>query len=158
MNPTLRAAVVADAVDVANVLQASRRGFLPYAPSAHSEPEVRRWVRDTLIPSGAVTVACAGSRVVGVLASSSTPGCGWIDQLYLMPDVVRQGIGSQLLKHALLALPRPVRLYTFQANTGARAFYERNGFVAVRFSDGRSNEEHCPDVLYELSASAPNLA
>jgi hypothetical protein len=33
-----------------------------------------------------------------------------------------------------------------------------NGFVAVQFSDGSCNEEHCPDVLYELSARAQDVA
>jgi GNAT superfamily N-acetyltransferase len=158
LNATLRPATVADAPAVADVLQESRRAFIPYAPSAHSESEIHRWVRDSLIPCGAVTVACAGSRVVGVLATSSKPGSGWIDQLYLMPDSVRQGIGTRLLEHALCELPRPVRLYTFQANAGARSFYERNGFVAVQFSNGSSNEENCPDVLYQLSTSADNVA
>ena len=49
----------------------------------------------------------------------------------------------------------PIRLYTFQTNAGARRFYERYGFRAIRFTDGRANEEHCPDVLYEL-AVPPN--
>jgi hypothetical protein len=31
----------------------------------------------------------------------------------------------------------------------ARRFYERHVFKAVQFSDGQSNEEKCPDVLYE---------
>ncbi len=48
-------------------------------------------------------------------------------------------------------LPRPIRLYCFHANTGARAFYERHGFKAVAFSDGSTNEERCPDVLYVLT-------
>jgi ribosomal protein S18 acetylase RimI-like enzyme len=42
-----------------------------------------------------------------------------------------------------------VRLYTFQENTGARRFYERHGFKAVKLTDGHDNEENCPDVLYE---------
>jgi RimJ/RimL family protein N-acetyltransferase len=46
---------------------------------------------------------------------------------------------------------RPIRLYTFQQNNGARQFYERNGFSPVRCSDGAANEERCPDVLYELA-------
>ncbi len=46
----------------------------------------------------------------------------------------------------------PIRLYTFQANLGARRFYSRHGFVAIEFGDGRANEERCPDVLYELTA------
>ena len=41
-------------------------------------------------------------------------------------------------------------VYTFQANAGARRFYERHGFVPVEFTDGQANEERCPDVLYEL--------
>jgi ribosomal protein S18 acetylase RimI-like enzyme len=50
----------------------------------------------------------------------------------------------------LARLPRPVRLYTFAANTGARRFYERYGFVAIAYGDGSHNEERTPDVLYEL--------
>ncbi len=47
-------------------------------------------------------------------------------------------------------MPLPLRLYTFQPHTRARKFYEHHGFVAIEFTDGRSNEEGVPDVLYEL--------
>jgi ribosomal protein S18 acetylase RimI-like enzyme len=57
-----------------------------------------------------------------------------------------------LLRHALSSLQPPVRLYTFQQNTGAPRFYERFGFKAVQFTDRSENEERCPDVLYELHA------
>ncbi len=69
------------------------------------------------------------------------------------PSLVGRGIGSGLLAHALKTLGRPICLYTFQENRGARRFYERHGFVAVEFTDGQGNEERCPDVLYELNAS-----
>jgi hypothetical protein len=62
-------------------------------------------------------------------------------------------VSSRLLAHALASLDLPVRLYTFQANTRARSFYERHGFKAIAFSDGSANEERCPDVLYELASS-----
>ena len=39
-------------------------------------------------------------------------------------------------------------LWTFQRNLRARRFYEANGFVAVRETDGAGNEEKEPDVLY----------
>jgi GNAT superfamily N-acetyltransferase len=78
----------------------------------------------------------------------------WIDQMYLDPTHVGRGIGALLLAHALATLPRPIRLYTFQRNEGARRFYERHGFRAVEFSDGSGNEERCPDVLFELSVEA----
>jgi GNAT superfamily N-acetyltransferase len=151
-------AAVEDASCVANVLRSSRQAFLPFAPSAHSESETLQWVQESLITSGGVTVACVGSQIVGVLAISQQSDCGWINQLYLAPESVGQGIGTQLLQRALRELQGPVRLYTFQANTRARSFYERSGFVAVQFSDGRFNQERCPDVLYELPARTQNVA
>lgn len=77
-------------------------------------------------------------------------GFGWINQMWVTPSLVGKGIGSNLLRHALTVLEPPIRLYTFQANSGARRFYERYGFQAIEFTDGQSNEERCPDVLFEL--------
>lgn len=152
MSIDLRKARHEDAPAVAEVLLSSRRTFLPYAPFAHTEPEVRAWVRDALIPSNMVTLACEKDAVVGVLAVERHEDAGWIDQLYVLPDHVGRGIGAQLLGCALAELTRPVRLYTFEANARARSFYERHGFKAVAFGDGSANEEGCPDVLYELAA------
>lgn len=147
----LRAATADDASGVADVILASRAAFLPYAPPAHSEDEVRAWVSGSLIPSGGVTVACAGPDVVGVVAVAIREQAGWIEQLYVSPDWGGRGIGSRLLARALGQLPRPVRLFTFQENVPSRSFYERRGFRALAFSDGAANEERCPDVLYELA-------
>ena len=153
MNVSLRPATDADAVRVAEVLLSSRKAFLPYACFARSDAEFYQWVRDVLIPAGGVTVACSGGLLVGVLATAREAGVSWVNHLYLAPSHVGQGIGSKLLAHALATLPLPVRLYTFQANTRGRRFYERYGFEAIQFTDGRSNEERCPDVLYELASS-----
>ncbi len=79
-------------------------------------------------------------------------GISWFTQMAVDPALVGKGIGSLLLAHALRTLPLPLRLYTFQANAGARRFYERHGFCAIKFTDGQANEERCPDVLYELHA------
>jgi len=151
---TRRAAAAADAAAVAELLLASRRQFLPYAALAHADDELRCWVRDTLLPAGGVELACAGDRLLGVIATAHDGDCSWIEQLYLAPGCTGQGIGTRLLVPALAALPRPVRLYCFQANAGARAFYERHGFRAIAFGDGSGNEEGCPDVLYELADAA----
>ena len=153
MQPTLRAAKVTEARRVAEVLVASRREFLPFAPMVHSVEEVERWVRTDLVSVGAVTVALMGGEIVGVLARSTESETTWVDQLYIDPLHVGQGIGSALLSLAVAAAPASVRLYTFQQNNRARNFYERHGFVAVEFSDGSTNEEKCPDVTYELAAS-----
>lgn len=152
MSLQVRPAAESDPERIADILIESRAAFMPYAPSAHTEDEVRAWVQHHLLPTGGVTVAVLDGVVVGVLAVSSGGGYSWIDQMYVHPSLVSQGIGTRLLDHAIAVLPRPIRLYTFQQNVGARRFYERHGFQAVAFSDGQDNEEHCPDVLYELRA------
>lgn len=147
-----RTARDADSARVAEVYLASRKTYLSYAPLAHSDEDVRRWVRNTLIPTGSVTVALQGNGVVGMMATSIDDQVrGWVDHLYLQPSSVGQGIGSELLSRALKTLPRPIRLYTFEENHGARRFYERHGFLPITFGDGSENEEGCPDVLYEFS-------
>jgi len=42
--------------------------------------------------------------------------------LYLHPRAVGQGIGARLVELAQSQLGPPIRLYTFQANSGARRF------------------------------------
>lgn len=147
-----RAATVADASAVAEVMITSRRAHQPFAPLAHDEADVRRWVRNTLLPTHRVLLACCDKDVVGFIATHAAGGVAWIDQLHFAPGHTGLGGGSVLLQQALAQLPRPVRLYTFQPNSGARRFYERHGFQAIEFSDGSGNEERCPDVLYELRA------
>ena len=153
MEIVLRPAVPADAEAVAEVYLASRRAFVGFAPLAHSDAEIRQWIAEQLIPSGAVTVAAKDAQVVGMLAISREDGIGWIDQLYLAPGFAGKGIGSRLLNLAKMALGSPIRLYTFQADDGARRFYERREFHAVAFTDGADNEEHCPDILYEWAGN-----
>jgi GNAT superfamily N-acetyltransferase len=146
----LRPATSHDALAVAEVLIRSRADHLPFAPSAHPPDDVRAWVATRLVPTGGVTVAEHHGEIVGVLATSHLDGVSWIDQMYVRPGWVGQGVGARLLEHGHRQLLRPIRLYTFQANAGARRFYERHGYRAIEFTDGQANEERCPDVLYEL--------
>lgn len=152
MKVTLRPATAADAPRVANLLIDTRAAFMPYAPSAHPDEELREWVANHLVASGQVTVAQAQGRVIAAMATEPGDTAAWITQMAVDPAHVGRGIGSLLLAHALQSLARPIRLHTFQANAGARRFYERHGFVAIAFTDGHANEERCPDVLYELRA------
>jgi ribosomal protein S18 acetylase RimI-like enzyme len=150
MHLMLRPATLADADAVAGVLCLSRRVLMPFVPQVHDDDDVRGWVVGTLLPGGGVLVAEVDAAVVGVMAVSQVDGLAWIDQLCVHPAFVARGIGHTLLQHALAALPRPVQLYTFQANARARGFYERRAFVAVALGEGSGNEERCPDVLYRL--------
>jgi ribosomal protein S18 acetylase RimI-like enzyme len=151
MTSTPRSATPDDATAVAQVLVQSRRAFLPYAPSPHLPEDVQRWVAQQLLPSGGVTVAEVSGKVVAVLAVSNDKSALWIDQLYVLPGFEGRGLGSQLLRSVHASATRPVRLFTFQQNLGAKRFYESHGYRIKAMSDGQLNEEQCPDILYELS-------
>ncbi len=152
-NFLLRSATVRDASDVAQVLVESRRTFLTYLTFHHTYQETETWVSKHLIPNGGVTIALVEQKTVAVLAVTQTDEAAWIDQLYVLPGFENQGLGTHLLTLAHETHKLPIRLFTFQQNTKARRFYERNGYVVVRLSDGQNNEEKQPDVLYELKAN-----
>lgn len=143
-------ALVSDAEAVTALMIAARRATMPWLAEPRSEAEVHAWMRDVVLPSRSVLIAEVDGEVVGFAARHDA----WLDALYLKPGWTGRGIGQRLLD-AMLAeaasLPA-MRLYAFQRNAGARRFYERNGFVAVAFTDGRDNEEREPDVLYERAA------
>jgi ribosomal protein S18 acetylase RimI-like enzyme len=139
----LRPADPADALAIAEVFLASFHATYAF-PLAHTDEQVRAWIRDEVVPRSETWVAVAGSEVVGLLVL----GDGFIDQLYLRPDRRRQGIGSRLIALAKEQRPGGLELYTFQENAAARAFYEHHGFAAVWFGDGSANEEGQPDVRY----------
>ena len=84
--------------------------------------------------------------MVSSSAFSSGTGDGLIS--YVEPTLTGLGIGSQLVAFAKRARPGGLPLWAFASNLGARRFYEQHGFVAVRRTDGRDNEERSPDVLY----------
>jgi len=144
-----RLATLGDADAVADVYLRSRKELVACAPLAHSDEDVRDWIRGRLIPAGRTTVAVVDGLIVGLVSVAKATDCSWIEQLYLRPAWIGLGIGTRLLELARTELPPPIRLYTFQCNDRARNFYERRGFKAVRFSDGSGNEEKSPDVLYE---------
>jgi GNAT superfamily N-acetyltransferase len=140
----LRPAAPGDAAAVAGVWLRSFAAALPTVRRAHSDDQVRGWIRDVLLPRHDVWVAEAGGAVVGLLALSE----GWLDQLYLEPGRRGRGIGDRFVALAKERQPAGLQLWTFQVNEPARRFYERHGFVAVERTDGSRNEEREPDVRY----------
>ncbi|HUN21743.1 MAG TPA: GNAT family N-acetyltransferase [Anaerolineales bacterium] len=150
----LRPATASDVPAIGALYQLSRATFLPYALSPHTPVQVQAWIAKHWVATGNTLLAVCDEQIVGMLVIEQQAQAGWIDQLYLHPAFVRHGLGTRLLQHALHTLTPPVRLYTFQQNTAARAFYEHHGFRAIAFGDGSANEEHCPDVLYEWGTAA----
>ncbi|SNS71558.1 Ribosomal protein S18 acetylase RimI [Geodermatophilus saharensis] len=140
----LRPAVPPDAAAIAGVWSRSFSAALPTVRRAHTDDEVRGWVRDVLVPRHDTWVAEAGGAVVGLLALSD----GWLDQLYLDPAWRGRGIGDRFVELAKRRQPAGLQLWTFQVNAPARRFYERHGFRAVEETDGSDNEEREPDVRH----------
>ena len=148
----LRKANSGDADAIASIHLGARQRYLAFAPLVHSEAEVRAWIREQIIPAGMTWVLDQDGAILAYIALARHSDGGWIDQLYVHPYATGRGYGTTLLKAARHELTAPIRLYTFQLNTGARRFYERAGFVVEQLSDGHCNEEKCPDVLYRWPA------
>jgi GNAT superfamily N-acetyltransferase len=139
----IRLAEVADAAAVARVHMASRAATMPYLPpQKRSHEQVTEWVRDILFRTCRVWVAVRDGEILGYAALEGD----MLEDLYLRPDALRQGIGTLLLDAVRRQSPAGVSLHVFQQNTGARAFYERHGFTVLDTNDGSRNMENLPDM------------
>lgn len=139
----LRRARAGEGGEIAALWLRSRAASPQIPAPAHSDDEVRAWFAQVVLPSREVWVA-DDRGIVALLVLQDD----WIDQLYVEPSHTGQGIGSDLMAVAKRRRPAALRLWTFEANEGARRFYERHGFVATGATAGE-NEEGAPDVCYE---------
>jgi GNAT superfamily N-acetyltransferase len=144
--PRLRRATLADVPAMAACFLAARRSLLAIVPMVHPDESVGPWIAGNLFTRTSLWV---GEGDIGVAAMMSLSP-GWLEHLYVHPDQHSGGLGSALLGLAKRQdeAASGLQLWTFQANAGARRFYERHGFAAVEFTDGSGNEERTPDVRY----------
>ncbi len=96
-----------------------------------------------IVPRCDIWVGTHDNQVVAYLALRAS----YIDRLYVDPLEQRKGWGTRLIAHAKALHPHGLELHTHQENHGARALYERHGFVAVRFGISPPPES-APDVEY----------
>ena len=159
----VRRATPADADVVADVWLRSFAGALPTVVRAHSDDEVRSWIRDVVVPGRETWVATIDGAVAAMMVLDAggdnadsdggvAAGAGEIDQLYVDPPAQGYGLGSCLVDVAKQRCPVGLELWTFQINTTAQRFYERHGFIAVDRTDGSGNEEREPDIRYRWCA------
>lgn len=144
MTFAIRRAEPVDAEAAAAVFTASFAS-MRFVAKIHDAEEDREFVR-SLIANKEVWLAERDGQIVGLACWHD----GWLEQLYVDPLHHNGGAGTLLLGRVICEHPGPLQLWTFQANTGARRFYERQGFAAVQFTDGSGNEEKTPDVRYVL--------
>jgi putative acetyltransferase len=132
-----------ETVQAARIHREAMGGFDWFDNALHTPAEDRAFYRGIVFAENVIDGAFGGEQLLGFLAWNK----GWIEHLYVDPEFHSQGIGGALVERAK-AGDDELRLWTFQANEGARCFYERHGFVAEEFTDGSGNEEKLPDVRY----------
>ena len=141
---TIRRAQPSDADAVGDVWLAAFKATYAFPP-AYPDDDVRRWIRDEIVPREETFVAVdPDGTVVGFMSLRDDD----LDHLYVRPDRHDRGIGSRFVDLAKELRPDGLGLYTFQVNARARRFYERRGFVVAWLGNGESNEERQPDVRY----------
>jgi GNAT superfamily N-acetyltransferase len=139
----MRKLELADMDAAAMLRRTAFRHAFPWIPELHTAEEDRWFFRERLFAACELWGAGDPTGLLGIIAFRD----GWIDQLYVLPTVQGQGIGTRLLAVAQDRFAR-LQLWTFQRNARARRFYESRGFVLVEETDGSGNEEKEPDARY----------
>lgn len=141
MSVSFRSAGPADIPAVAALFARSRAAALPFLPVLHTAEQDLLFFGGYL-SRGTITLAEEQGRLLGFVAE--TPG--WIDHLYLEPDMRGRGIGTRLLDGVKSRQDR-LELWCFEQNAPACGFYAAQGFMKVRRTPG-DNEEGLPDILF----------
>lgn len=111
-----------------------------WMPDIHTLDEDRRFLT-RLINNCDVIIVRDWRGPLGFMARDGI----MIQALYLVPGARGKGLGKRLLDVAK-SRSEQLELWSFQSNTGARAFYAREGFREVEMTDGAGNDEKVPDV------------
>ncbi len=149
----LRRAEAPDTEAIADLYGAARAAAEPMMPPAmHTHAEDLAWFAAQLAQdTHEAWVAEQDGELLGY--ALFTPG--WLDHLFLRPDVTGQGIGTLLLDLVKSLRSSGFALWVFESNIGARRFYERHGFVVLERTDGSGNEEKSPDIKMAWPGDAP---
>lgn len=146
-NGFMRRATPEDAGAIARLHRMVVRHCLPFLPELHSAEEDLTFFREHFLPENEVWLW----DLTGIVAYCGFRP-GWIAHLYVDPADHGKGIGSALMGKAKEG-QSSVRLWVFQRNLPAIAFYQRHGFQLIEQTDGAGNQEREPDALYEWMKS-----
>lgn len=127
------------------------RAAMSYLPDLHTPAQVVLWMQDVVFANESVIVAEIDGAVVGYASYSGK----FLSNLYVMPGMQRQGVGSSLLDSVFRQMPTDVAVRVFEANIAAIRFYERHGFRTISRSSG-DNQEGLPDRLMKKCLVFPD--
>jgi GNAT superfamily N-acetyltransferase len=121
---------------------------LPSLAGRHTPAEDRWFFRERVFNICEVWGTFDGPAMTAMIAFRED----WIDQLHVLAEAQRRGVGTQLL-HVAQSCHDRLQLWTLHRNTQARRFYEARGFALIEETGGSQNEEKEPDALYRWQRS-----
>ena len=139
---TVRDLAPGDLEAVAGILRAATRQAYVFMAWTHSDDSFGQFIERTLPTWDHVRVATFDGQAVGFACLEGD----LLDQLFVLPDWQGRGIGSRLFDDIKRLRPAGFRLYTFEKNHAARAFYERRGCIET--GRGFSEQEQEADIAY----------
>jgi len=150
MHQGIRPYRIEDESDVVRVWHRAGQAAYTYLPTwqTFTLEQAREVFRNVILANCEVWVGHRDETIVAYLAMNGS----YIDRLYVDPGEQRTGWGTRLIEYAKEVYPEGLDLHTHQQNHGARKFYERHGFVAVKFGISPPPES-APDVEYHWRPS-----
>lgn len=125
---TIRDAARRDMPSLRRVFRDSSLSNLGDRPALLAHPEVLE-LSDTAVRESRTRVATAGDEVVGFATVAEADDGMELEDLFVDPDWMRQGVGRALLRDVVrIGQDRGVGRVVVTANLHARAFYENAGF------------------------------
>ena len=137
---TLRSHRAEEAEALARLFTASR-SLLDFLPQLHTPDEDIAFIATHVLPRYRITVAELDGAIAGYMADEPNE----VQQLYLDPRYLRQGIGTALMDD-VKSRNQWLELWCFAENHRGRAFYARHGFVEIGRSEGETNAEGAADI------------
>ena len=143
---TLRSSMPEDAEFIYGVSELTMR--------QHVEATGKRWATERMREKCGNDARDANTKIVlvddrnaGVYAAFERDGAYWIDMLFLMPAVQKQGIGTALVASARTAAERrslPIRIQVLSTNP-AKEFWAARGFLVTSLEG----------LFYVMESAAP---
>jgi len=112
---------------VADTFIAAREA-MAFLPNLHTRTETRAFIKSVTEMLEVWVVEASAhddGRIAGFAAIHDTENGPWLDHLYIHPAMQNHALGQILLDIVKTQRPQGFSLWTFQQNSGARRFYER---------------------------------